>query len=80
MGTNCSSLVADLFLYCYESDFMMSLSDDTQPDIIEAFNSISRYMNDLLHIDTPFVKCMVTPMYPNELQLNKDKSIDTVKR
>ena len=28
MGTDCAPLVADLFLFCYERDFMMSLSDD----------------------------------------------------
>ena len=28
MGTNCAFLVADLFLFCYERDFMLSLSDD----------------------------------------------------
>ena len=36
MGTNCAPLVADLFLFCYESDFMLSLSDNNQTDIIEA--------------------------------------------
>ena len=36
MGTNCALLVADLFLFCYERDFMMSLSDDKQVDIIDA--------------------------------------------
>ena len=30
-------LAADLSLFCYEKDFMTSLSDDTQADIIEAF-------------------------------------------
>ena len=39
MGTNCAPLVADLFLICYERDFMTSLSYDNQADIIEAFNS-----------------------------------------
>ena len=34
MGTNCAPLVADLFLFCYERDFMMSLFDDKQADII----------------------------------------------
>ena len=43
MGTSCASLVADLFLFCYERDFMLSLSDNTQHNIIEAFNSISKY-------------------------------------
>ena len=35
MGTNCAPLVTDLFLCCYERDFMMSLSDDKQADIID---------------------------------------------
>ena len=42
MGTNCASLFGDLFLFCYERDFMLSLSDNNQTDIIEAFNSTSR--------------------------------------
>ena len=36
MGTNCAPLVADLVLFCYERDFMLSLSDNNQTDIIEA--------------------------------------------
>ena len=35
---------------------MMSLSDDTQADVIEAFNSMSRYLDDFLNIDSPFLK------------------------
>ena len=43
MGTNCAPLVADLFLYCYERDFMESLNHDNQADVIEAFNSTSPF-------------------------------------
>ena len=43
MDTNCAPLVADLFLFCYERDFMLSLSDNNQTDITEAFKSTSRY-------------------------------------
>ena len=43
IGANCAPLVADLFLYCYERDFMDSLNHDNQADVIEAFNSTSRY-------------------------------------
>ena len=50
MGTNCTPLVADLFLFSYERDFMTSLSDVQQAEIIEAFNSTSKYLNDLLNI------------------------------
>ena len=39
MDTTCAPLVADLFLFCYERDFMLSLSEDNQSDVIEAFNS-----------------------------------------
>ena len=52
MGTNCAPIVADLFLFCYETDFTMSLSADKDAEIIEAFNSTSSYLDDLLNIDT----------------------------
>ena len=51
MGTNCALLVADLFLFCYERDFMMSLSEEKQSEVIEAFSSTSRYLDDLLYIN-----------------------------
>ena len=47
MGTNCAPLEADLFLFCYERDFMLSLSEDNQSGVVEAFNSTSRYLDDL---------------------------------
>ena len=53
MGTNCSPLVAE-FLFCIERDFMTSLSCDNQADISEAFNSTSRYLDDLLNIDNHY--------------------------
>ena len=34
MGTNCAPLVDDLFLFCYERNFMLSLSDGNQSDVI----------------------------------------------
>ena len=63
MGTNCAPLVADLFLFRYERDFMLSLSDNNQTDIIEAFNSISRYLDDLFNIDNPHFEQMVGQIY-----------------
>ena len=77
MGTNCAPLVADLFLFCYERDFMLSLSDNNQTDIIEAFNSTSSYLDDLLNIDNPYFEQMVGQIYPTELQLNKANSSNT---
>ena len=77
MGTNCAPLVADLFLFCYERDFMMSLSDDKQTDIIDTFNTTSRYWDDILNINKVYFDTMVSLIYPSELQLNKAYTSDT---
>ena len=45
-------LVAYLFLFCYESDFMLSPSDENQSEVIVALNSTSRYLDDLMNIDS----------------------------
>ena len=67
MGTNCAPLVADLFLFCYERE----------AEIIEAFNSTSRYLDDLLNIDNIYFDQMVDRIYSTELQLNRANSSDT---
>ena len=77
MGTNCAPLIADLFLFCYKRDFMMSLSANKDAEIIEAFNSASRYLDDVLNIDNTYFDGMVNQIYPSELQLNKANSSDT---
>ena len=46
-------------------------------DTIDAFNSTSRYLDDLLNIDNPYFEGMVTQIYPYEFQLNKIDSTDT---
>ena len=48
-----------------------------QADIIEAFNSTSRYLDDLLNIDHIYFDQMVDRIYPTELQLNRANSSDT---
>ena len=50
---------------------MLSLSDNNQDVVSEAFNSTSRYLDNLLNIDNPYSKQMVVQIYPAELQLNK---------
>ena len=77
MGTNCAPLVADLFLFCYEMDFMRSLDPTSQSHIIEAFNDTSRYLDDILNIDNPYFDTFVPSIYPSELTLNKANASDT---
>ena len=49
----------------------MSLSDDTQAAVVEAFNSTSIYLDDILNIDNPYFEEIVSQIYPAELHLNK---------
>ena len=51
---------------------MMSLSDDKQADNIQdVFNTISRYLDDILNIDNVYFDNMVSQINPSELLLNK---------
>ena len=77
MCTNCAPLVADLFFFCYERDFMMSLSEKKQSEVIEAYSSTSRYLDDLLNIDNKYLDGLINQIYPSELQLNKANSSET---
>ena len=65
------------FLFCYERDFMTSLSDDKQADTIDAFNTTFRYLDDILNIYNVYFDTMVSQIYPLELQLNKANTSDT---
>ena len=56
---------------------MSSLSNGKQADIIEAFNSTSKYLDDLLNIDNPYFEGMVNQIYPPELKLNKANNSGT---
>ena len=77
MGTNCAPLVADLFLFCYKRDFMKSLSRENQADIIEAFNSSSRCLDELFFIDNIYLEQMIDRIYRTELRLSKANFSDT---
>ena len=50
---------------------MMSLFADKDAEIIEAFNSTSRYLDNLLNIDNTYFDGMVKQIYPSELQFNQ---------
>ena len=56
---------------------MLSLSGDKEAEIIENFNSTSRYLDGLLNVDNTYFDGMANQIYPSELQLNKTNSSDT---
>ena len=56
---------------------MMSLSDDKQADVINTFNTTSRYLDDIVNINNIYFDNMVSQIYPSGLQLNKANTSDT---
>ena len=64
MGTNCAPLDADLFLFCYERDFIISLSGDKQANISYAFNTTTRYLGDILNNNNVYFDTMVIQNNP----------------
>ena len=56
---------------------MMSLSGDKQADVIDSFNTTSRFLDDILNINNFYFDNMVSQTYPSELQLNKANTSDT---
>ena len=76
MGTNCAPLIADLFLYCYERDFMANLQKSKRFDLIHKFNDTSRYLDDIFTIDNHEFAEHIPYIYPRELQLNKANTSD----
>ena len=77
MGTNCAPLIADLFLFCYEKEFMLKLDTRNQADVILSFNDTSRYLDDICNLDNHFFSSMFKDIYPSELELNKANTVDT---
>ena len=56
---------------------MLSLSDNNQADVVEAFYFTSRYLDDLLNIANPYFAQTVSLIYPTKLQLNMGDPSDT---
>ena len=55
----------------------MSLSEDKQTDIIDAFNTTSGYLSDILNINNVYFENMVSQIYSSELHANKTNTSDT---
>ena len=73
IGTNCAPLIADLFLYCYERDFMSNLKKFKRFDLIDKFNDTSRYLYDIFTIDNPEFAEHIPDIY---IHLNKANTSD----
>ena len=77
MGTNCAPLLADIFLYSYEADFIQSLLSTGKKHLASRFNLTYRYIDDALSINNPEFKNYLGQMYPAELEIKDTTESNT---
>ena len=69
MGTNCAPLLADLFLYSYENEFLDKLIKEGKRKLARRFNLSYRYIDDLISFNNKRFKEFISDIYPKELTI-----------
>ena len=69
MGTNCAPLLADLFLYSYEADFIQNLIKEGNRNLAKKFNLTFRYIDDVLSLNNKLFSDFLHRIYPPELEI-----------
>ena len=77
MGTNCAPLLADIFLYSYEAEFIQSLLSASKKRLASQFNFTYRYIDDVLSINNPDFENYLGQMYPPELEIKDTTESNT---
>ena len=76
MGTNCAPLLADLFLYSYETEFLQHLVRNNKIKVARSFNSSFRYIDDVLSINNDKFAEYIPLIYPPELEIKETTDTD----
>lgn len=69
MGTNCAPLLADLFLYSYEAEFLEGLLKKKEKTLAQTFNLTFRYIDDVLSLNNAKFGDYLHSIYPSELEI-----------
>ena len=77
MGTNCAPLLADIFLYSYEAEFIQSLLSNGKKKLASQFNWTYRYIDDVLSINNPSIRDYLGAIYPSELEIKETTESNT---
>jgi hypothetical protein len=77
IGTNCAPLLADLFLYSYEVDFIQGLLKKNEKKLARSFNFTFRYIDDVLSLNNSRFCDFVDRIYPIELEIKDITDTDT---
>jgi hypothetical protein len=76
MSTNCAPLLADLFLYSYEADFIQGLLKKNEKKLARSFNFTFRYKVDVLSLIKSWFGDVVDRIYPIELEIKDTTDTD----
>ena len=76
MGTNCAPLLADLFLYSYEAEFINGLMQKGEKKLAQSFNFSFRYIDDVLSLNNNRFKDYLHLIYPSELEIKDTTNTD----
>ena len=76
MGTNCAPLLADLFLYSYEGEFLHNMIRGGHRKLARSFNLCYRYTDDLIVFNNKKFEDYVKEIYPSQLTVEKANTSD----
>jgi hypothetical protein len=76
MDTNCAPLLADLFLYSYEAEFVQKLLQENNKTLVVSFNHTFRYIDDVVSINNHNFHNHVHLIYPDELEIKDTTESD----
>jgi hypothetical protein len=76
MGTNCAPLLADLFYYSYEADFIQGLLKKNETKLVRSINCTFRYINDVILLNNSRFGDFVDRIYPIELEIQDTTDTD----
>ena len=75
MGTNCAPLLADLFLYSYENEFLDNMIRSGHRRLARSFNLCYRYIDDLIVFNNKKFLDYLKEIYPSQLTVEKANQI-----
>ena len=76
MGTNCAPLLADLFLYSYENEFLDNMIRSGHRRLARSFNLCYRYIDDLIVFNNKKFLDYLKEIYPSQLTVEKANKSD----
>ena len=71
MGTNCAPLLADLFLYPFENEFLDKLIKEGKRKLARKLNLSYHYIDDLISFNNKRFKEFISDIYPKELTISE---------